>query len=439
MSISCSEYSEILKSDDYDKKFEAAKSYYEEKEYFKAETLFKELLTVYKGTKKAEEIYYFYAYCQYGLNDYDFAAFHFKNFVKNFSGSERAEEMHYMIPVCYSKMSPESSLDQSNTRKAIEEFQLFLDKYPSSKRRLDANKEVDLLRDKLESKAYDLAYLYYKVGDYKAAIIALKNVIKDFPDIDNAEEIRFYVVESSYLLAQLSIDSKKRERYLGVLEEAKVFNAKHKDSKYSEKVESYKKKAEKLAFSWASNYFSNGQFEKAYKAYKAVNADFPKSGKVEKNILSSLESVYLFAVNTDLEKRKEVIVLANKELKSFGTVDYSESNDSSEFVDVKGKIESLALNYAKELQRKKSFDEAIEEYKVLLKGANEAEAKEIAFLIIQCEFLKAKSESDKRNKSGYAKVLVEISNYTDTYKETDYQKQLDNYSKLCKKALSLQD
>jgi outer membrane protein assembly factor BamD len=243
--ISCSEYSELLKSTDYDVKFEAAKEYYEEKEYFKAETLLKELLTVYKGTKKAEQIYYYYAYCQFGLNDYDFAAFHFKNFVKNFSKSERTEEMHYMIPVCYSKLSPDPSLDQSHTQKAIEEFQLFLDKYPNSERKEEANKEIDLLRDKLEVKAFELAYLYYKVEDYKAAIIALKNVVKEYPDVGKAEEIRFYIVESSYLLAKMSVESKKVERYRNTLEEINTFEYKHKDSDYQKQVDNYRKLSKK--------------------------------------------------------------------------------------------------------------------------------------------------------------------------------------------------
>lgn len=242
---SCSDYSELLKSTDYDKKFEAAKEYYNEDEYFKAETLLKELLTIYKGTKKAEEIYYYYAYCQFALNDFDFAAFHFKNFVKNFSNSDRAEEMHYMIPVCYSKMSPKSTLDQTNTKKAIEEFQLFVDKFPTSERRLQANEEIDKLRGKLERKSYDLAYLYYKVEDYKAAIIAFKNVIKDYPDIENREEIRFYIVESSYLLAKMSVESKKNERFEKALEEIRAFEYKYKNSEYQKQVTNYSKLSKK--------------------------------------------------------------------------------------------------------------------------------------------------------------------------------------------------
>ena len=39
--------------------------YYEKKNYIKAMSLFEELIPVYKGTDKAEEIYYYYSYCNF--------------------------------------------------------------------------------------------------------------------------------------------------------------------------------------------------------------------------------------------------------------------------------------------------------------------------------------------------------------------------------------
>lgn len=243
--VSCSEYNEILKSTDNDKKYEYAIKYYNEKDYFKAEALLKDLLSIYKGTKRAEEIYYYYAYCHYGLQDYDYAAFHFKNYVKNFSKSDKTEEMHYMIAMCYTKLSPESSLDQTYTLKAIQEFQLFLDKYPYTERKEDVNKKIDELRDKLEQKAYDLAYLYYKVEDFKAAIIAFKNVLMEYPDINNAEEIRFYIVDASYKLAKNSVENKKEERLANTLDAIKEFRRRHKDSQYNKEIENIEKQTKK--------------------------------------------------------------------------------------------------------------------------------------------------------------------------------------------------
>ena len=62
---SCSKYSRLLKSTDFNKKYDMAVIYYNKKNYNKAFPLFEELLSLYKGTDKAEKIYYYYAYCNY--------------------------------------------------------------------------------------------------------------------------------------------------------------------------------------------------------------------------------------------------------------------------------------------------------------------------------------------------------------------------------------
>jgi len=81
---SCSEYQKLLKSSDFELKYKRAKEYYEKKDYYKASALFEELINIYKGTARGEEVYYYYTYCQYSLQEYIMAAYHFKFFAKNF-------------------------------------------------------------------------------------------------------------------------------------------------------------------------------------------------------------------------------------------------------------------------------------------------------------------------------------------------------------------
>ena len=70
-------YQKILKSTDLNLKYEMAVKYYEKKDYSRAFPLFEELLNLYKGTAKAQDIYYYYAMCNYGLDDYALASYHF--------------------------------------------------------------------------------------------------------------------------------------------------------------------------------------------------------------------------------------------------------------------------------------------------------------------------------------------------------------------------
>ena len=121
---SCSNYQKLLKSTDYETKYTEAVKYYYAQDYYRAYPLFEELITIFKGKTKAEKTYYFYAYCQYGLGEYELSAFHFDNFVRTFPNSEYAEECMYMNAYCYYVDSPGYSLDQTNTAKAINELMM---------------------------------------------------------------------------------------------------------------------------------------------------------------------------------------------------------------------------------------------------------------------------------------------------------------------------
>ena len=133
---SCSEYNKLLKSSDYNKKYDAAIAYYEKKEYTKALALLEELVSVYRGTNKAEKIMYYYAYATYAVHDYLLAGYHFNNFVRTFPASDKAEECSFMYAYCYYLESPRYSLDQTDTKNAIKELQYFINKYPDSQKKI---------------------------------------------------------------------------------------------------------------------------------------------------------------------------------------------------------------------------------------------------------------------------------------------------------------
>ena len=223
----CSKYQRVLKSNDFEKKFDMAKVYYDNGKYQKAFPLFEELITVFRGTSKAEDVYYYYAYSNYKLGDFMLAGYHFDNFVRTFPRSERAEDAQFMNAKCFFLDSSDPSLDQASTKKAIDELQLFINKYPESPKVDECNDLMDRLRFKLETKAYNGAKLYYRLGEYKAAIFALRNTLAEFPDTRHREEISFLIVRSSFMLADNSIEEKKIERCNQTLRECDDFMERH--------------------------------------------------------------------------------------------------------------------------------------------------------------------------------------------------------------------
>jgi len=210
----CSEYQKVLKSTDLDYKYTKAVEYYNDEKYNKAYPLFDELLTLYRGTPKAQDVYYYYAYTNYHIGDYILASYHFKNFYKTFPNHEKAEEAAFMVGYCYYLESPPYSLDQSYTYKAINELQLFVNTHPESERLYECNDLISELRGKLERKSFEKAKLYYETGYYMSAVIAFNNTLNDFPDTEYREEALFLRLESAYKLADNSIESKKLQRFI---------------------------------------------------------------------------------------------------------------------------------------------------------------------------------------------------------------------------------
>ena len=215
----CSEFQKVLKSSDYNLKYEKALEYYNDEDYYRAQSLLEEIVPIFKGTDKAEKVYYMYAYCLYNQGEHIMAGYHFKNFARTYPNSKHVEECEYMSAYCQYLNSPEPSLDQTYTRKAINALQLFMNKYPKSDKVEKCNELIDELHKKLETKAFNSAMLYYKISDYQAAITTFKNVLIRFPDTHYREEILFYILKSSYLYAQNSIEKRKKERYKSTITE----------------------------------------------------------------------------------------------------------------------------------------------------------------------------------------------------------------------------
>ncbi len=239
--FSCSQYQKVLKSTDYELKYTKAMEYYEDEDYMRAATLLNELQGIYRGTDKAEVIQYTYASCLYGLHDYIMAGHYYRQFVKTYPSSALNEECQFMSGYCYYMQSPKPRLDQTDTYNAINEFQLFVNIYPSSDRVSEANRLMDELRDKLVYKSYLGAKLYFDLGNYMgnnylSAVIAAQNSLKEYPDTKYREELSFLILEAKYIQAVNSVVEKKEDRMRDAIDEYFSFINEFPESEYMKKA-----------------------------------------------------------------------------------------------------------------------------------------------------------------------------------------------------------
>jgi len=236
---SCSHFSKVLKSNDYDYKLRVADKYYADKDYGHAQQLFEELFRVFKGSEHFEDIYYKFAYCAYYLKDYANAENLFKGFVEVFPNSAKAEEMDYMRAYTFYKQSPKVELDQTNTTKTIGFMQAFINTHPGSAKTKEATDIIDICRAKLELKDYRSAELYFNLGYFKAAGVALNSLMNSYPDSQKSDEYKFLIIRSFYQYALVSTDEKKEDRFSQVITQCNEFIDRFPESKLTKSVQEY--------------------------------------------------------------------------------------------------------------------------------------------------------------------------------------------------------
>ncbi len=212
--ISCTEYQKALKSVEPGVKFEEGMKQYELGNYTNAIRLFDEIAPAYRGKPQAEKMFFLLSQAYFKSEQYYLAGYQFESFVSGYPKSEKVEEAYYLGAKSFAMLSPTFSLDQTDTYKAIAKLQDFIDRYPNSQYSGDANVSLKILTDKLEKKVYENAKLYYTIGDYKAAIVALDGFSSDYPGTKFKNDALFYKLDSCYELAIKSVPSKKEERLL---------------------------------------------------------------------------------------------------------------------------------------------------------------------------------------------------------------------------------
>ena len=205
-------FNKIRKSTDLKEKYDAAIAYYEKEDYYKASLILEEIIPLIKGTKESEIAQFYYAYCQYHLNQLSLSAYYFQRFYQTFRASPRVEEARYMQVKSLYEDSPPYNLDQTNTYDAISATQSFLNAYPNSRYFEECNVIIKELRVKLEKKAYEIARLYYKITNYRSAVISFMNFQKSFPDSDFNEEVAYFKLDAQYKYAAQSTQRRKKER-----------------------------------------------------------------------------------------------------------------------------------------------------------------------------------------------------------------------------------
>ena len=253
-----SEFSSVYKSADKDYKYEYAKQCFAQGKFGNAITLLSEVVTAQKGRQNAQESLYMLAMAQYCNRDYEAASATFRKYFQSYPKGDFAEQASFYVGQSLFESMPDPRLDQSATVGAINAYQNFMDYFPESSLREEAQKRLFILQDNLVMKEYLSAELYYNLGgyfgninsntesNYESCIITAQNALKTYPYTTMREKFSLLIMKSKFELAQNSSEEKRVERYRDAEDECYGFLNEFPESENCKTAEKFIAKCKKI-------------------------------------------------------------------------------------------------------------------------------------------------------------------------------------------------
>ncbi len=202
----CSDFGRIQRKGTFEEKYSAAEKYFQEKNYYRAGYLFEDIIAYSAGRPEAKEIHLMNAYCNYYEGSLVYASDGFRRFYEKYPRSEKVEDAMFMYAKTLYALSPEIELDQTNTFKAMNALQRFLNQYPDTENKKECSEKIESLIKKLENKAYRIAKLNYKIEHYRAAVLSFTDFVLDYPSSEYNEELNFLKLKAQRFFAKRSVE-----------------------------------------------------------------------------------------------------------------------------------------------------------------------------------------------------------------------------------------
>tara|TARA_R110002051_G_scaffold56046_8_gene103970 strand:+ start:20984 stop:21745 length:762 start_codon:yes stop_codon:yes gene_type:complete len=231
----------VLKHDDVKAKYDLAEKYYEEGDFKRANRLYEQIAPKYVGKPQGERVMFFLSNSYFQRGDFNMAGYQLERFIKSYPKSDKVVEASFLGAKSYYKLSPDYSLDQTETDKALLKLQNFINTYAESEYFTEANAMAQELTDKKEKKAFEIMKQYNKLGEFnydmlKSAVAASDNFVSDNPGSKYREEAMFVKLDALTHMAMNSFESLKAERLKTAKAAYNTLKKKYPESKFDKEA-----------------------------------------------------------------------------------------------------------------------------------------------------------------------------------------------------------
>lgn len=170
-----------------ERRFAAGMQKFQDEEYLDGIEDFKIVTLQFQGSAFADDAQFYMAESRFLREEFVLAAYEYDVLMRTMPTSEFVARSRYQKAMCYYNLSPESYRDQEYTRKAIDEFQAFLEYNPTDTLASDAEARIAELNVKLAKKEYENGIVYMKMEYFKSATVSFDFVLEKFHDTPYAE------------------------------------------------------------------------------------------------------------------------------------------------------------------------------------------------------------------------------------------------------------
>jgi outer membrane protein assembly factor BamD len=186
-----------------EERYKSGQEFLENKKYYKAQQEFQIVVLSGSHTEWGDDAQFYLAESYFKNKEYILAITEYERLTRKMKFSPYVEKCRWRICEAYVAESPNYYHDQSNTQKALQKLQEFIEEYPDSEFRDEANNTIKKLRNKLAEKINETALLYIKLHAYDSAITAYEELLSQYYDTDFADDAIVGIIRSYSLMKKV--------------------------------------------------------------------------------------------------------------------------------------------------------------------------------------------------------------------------------------------
>jgi outer membrane protein assembly factor BamD len=120
----------------------------------------------------------------------------FREFLTFYPTNPRADYAQFKLGMCHFLQMLAPDRDQTETREAVAEFALFVQRYPQSALQEQGRQKLREAQSRLSESEYRVGYFYWRNKWFPGAIDRFKSVLKNDPDFPKRDAVYFHLGDS---------------------------------------------------------------------------------------------------------------------------------------------------------------------------------------------------------------------------------------------------